>query len=204
MGSRVKRRQARAVDWTMRDGPRCMQVAAGTSHARPGWAQWPFEMRIRQSPTQERHPRGGFLRRQRQVQCGERQRREVSSFMMRMRYCGAIRIDLKGQRLVVMMSLARLVHQAVLDLKRQGAELSRHEGNRRLQVQHEQDQRKPTTEHGAILAKTLAASDCLGVSDLQVGEPIPRRAEPRLVLCSWPTACDRPAVKPTLPHTDEC
>lgn len=141
---------------------RRIQVAAGTSHGRPGWAQWPFEMRIRHSATQERHARGGFLRWHMQGHHGERQRRVVSGVMMDMRRCGAVDIELRGRHLVVMMPLARLMHQGVLNFKRQGAELSRHEAKRRLQVQHEQDQDKPTTEHGEILAETRISSDrCL-------------------------------------------
>lgn len=85
MGSRVKRRQAMAVDWTMRDGLRRSQVAVGTSHGELGWAQGPFELRVWQSPTQKHHPRFGFQRRQMQAQDGERQRRVVSSVMMGVR-----------------------------------------------------------------------------------------------------------------------
>lgn len=87
--------------------------------------------------------------------------------MMGMRQCGAIGIELKGQRLVVMMSLARVVHQAVLDLKRQPAAFSWDEGKGRLQLQHDQDQGQPTTEHGEILAKTAD-------SELQVSAPARR------------------------------
>lgn len=121
-----------------------------------------------------------------QAQHGERQRRVVPSVMVGMRQCGAIGIELKGQRLVVMMSLARVVHQAVLDLKCQVAHLSRHEGQRRLQLQHDQDKGEPTTEHGAILAKTLLALDCLEVFDLQFGQSTRLLPEATLVVCSWP------------------
>ncbi len=105
--------------------------------------------------------------------------------MMGVRQCSAVFIELKGQRVVVMMTLARLVHQGVFDLQRQAADLSRHEGKRRLQLQHKQNQGKPTTEHVEILAKTHAASDWMGVCDVQVGEPIPLRPEPTLVVRSW-------------------
>lgn len=88
----------------------------------------------------------------------------------------------------MMMSQARLMHQDVFNLERVGADLSRHEGKRRLQLQHEQNQSKPTTEHGEILAKTSATSDGVGVSDVQVDEPIPLRPEPTHVVRSRPAA----------------
>ncbi len=81
----------------------------------------------------------------------------MSSVMMGMRQCGAIGIKFKGQRLVVMMTLARVVHQGVLDLERQAAALSRHEGKGWLQLQRDQDQGEPTTEHGVILAMTAGS-----------------------------------------------
>lgn len=118
MGSRVRRRRSRSGDRELQVGPRRVQVAAGTSHGSPGWAQRLFEIWIRQSGTQEYQARRGLRRRQAQVQDAERQRRVVSRVVMGVRQCTAVAVELKGcQRVVVMMPLARLVHQGVLDLQ---------------------------------------------------------------------------------------
>lgn len=128
------------------------QVATDRSHGSTGWAQWPFEVRVRQSPTHERHTYRGFRRRQAHVQDVERQRRMVPGVVMSVRQGCVVVVKLEGQRVVVMMPLARLVHQRVVDLQRQGVGLSRHEGHRRQQLQREQNQDEPPTEHGEILA----------------------------------------------------
>ena len=93
-----------------------------------------------------------------QIQDRERQRRVVSGVMVEMRQCGAIYVKLKAQRVFVMMSLTRLMDQVVLDLKCQAAGQPGHEGKRRQQMQQEQDQSKPTTEHVEILANTKAGA----------------------------------------------
>ena len=65
-------------------------------------------------------------------------------------------VELESQRVVVMMPLARLMHQSVVDLERQGVGLPRHkgQGQRRQQLQREQSHEEPATKHVEILAST--------------------------------------------------
>ena len=74
-------------------------------------------MRIRQSAAQEYEACRGRRRRRAQLQNGKRQRRVVPGVVMGVWWCRAFDMELKGQRVVVMVPLARLVHQGVIDLQ---------------------------------------------------------------------------------------
>jgi len=117
MGSRVRHGWARSGDWKMQVGLRRIQAAAGRSHGSPGWAQRPFEVGVRQSATQEHQVCRGFRRPQAQIQDRQRQRRVVPGVVVGVWQRRAVVFELKGQCVVVLMSLARLVNQGVLDLQ---------------------------------------------------------------------------------------
>jgi hypothetical protein len=63
-----------------------------------------------------------------------------------------ILFGLEAQHVVVVMALPDLVDGCVLDLLQQGLHrMARHERHRRLQLQQEQEQGEPASEHQGIV-----------------------------------------------------
>lgn len=150
---RATLRFARSSDWEGCFWLRRIRAAAGTSHGSPGWAQGPFEVRVRQVAPQEKNQVSRrFRQRQAQIRREQRKCGVVPGVVVRVGQRSAVVIDQNCQRVVVMVAAAGLMHQCMVDLRRQGDRLSRHEGQRGQQLQHEQNHDKPSTMHAEIVA----------------------------------------------------